>query len=69
MLQQNDMVSYTKAIVDYLCPDSVSICHKMASYPDQVTDDKIPLYWGLLGIAISVGANAVVGSGYGGFNF
>lgn len=52
-------------MVDYLCPSSVSICEKMASYPDNVESDKIPLYWGLLGIFIGVGANAIVGGSYG----
>ena len=59
------MVSYSKAVVDYLCPESVGICEKMASFPDRADDDKIPLYWGLLGLAISVGSNAIVGNGYG----
>lgn len=52
-------------MVDYLCPSSISLCEKLASYPDKVDSDKIPLYWGILGLFISSGANAIVGGGYG----
>jgi len=60
----SEVVSY-KAVVEYICnPDKFDFCKSISEKPDNVDSDKIPLYWGLLGIALNVASNLIAGSGW-----
>lgn len=53
-----------KAIVEYICdPNKHDFCKKFYDKPNGVEVDKIPLYWGLLAIAVQVASSLLAGGG------
>ena len=60
---------FTEALVDYICnPDKFNICRDISEMPDnQVKPEDQPLWWGILGILVSVASGAIAGGN--GFNF
>ena len=52
-----------KSIVEYFCnPDKYETCAKFQERPGRVDDDKVPVYWGILGIVINFASSFVMGN-------
>ncbi len=54
-----------KTVVEYLCdPEKFSFCKKISDKADSVSSDKIPVYWGILGLAVEITGTMISGSGW-----
>ena len=48
--------------MEFFCnPDKYETCEKIKNRPNKTDDDKVPLYWGLLGLLISASGNWAAG--------